>query len=120
MEFKRKTTGLYRIRKYNHYLTIEGIIFRNDEIPMFGIIQTTSPKEASGWGIVHIPSERIIVSNFPSQEEVEEFASFLGEMIDLNSLFLCHPQFEFIEEQIKYDVEIAYKKFIRKKKTVYK
>ncbi len=116
MEFKKETLGLYKLRKHNYFVTMEGTIYRHDDLPMFGLVSTKDTTGLYRWGMVHIPSERMIILCFNDKAELEEFVDFLGEIIDLNSLFLCHPQFEFIEEQIKYDVEIGYKKFIRKKR----
>lgn len=110
MKFDLKTTGLFCIQKNGHRVTTEATIYRNEEFSIFGItdIKTT---QGMVWSIVHIPSERIIISKFETKEEVEEFCDFLAKAVDLNSLLLCNPKFELIKEQIKYDVEISYKKY---------
>lgn len=115
MKFDLETTGLIIIPKYAHRITLETIIYRNTELSIFGIAYLAFVNTDTPWAIIHIPSERVIVSKFYSKDEAEEYWDILAEEIDLDSIILCNPNFENITEQLKYDVEIAYKKYLSHK-----
>ena len=110
MKFDLETTGLYRIQRNGHFLIRECLIYRNQKDSVFGLIRINIGNEIC-WSIIHVPSERAIISKFTTKEEVEEYWDILAAEVDLDSILLCNPKFESIQEQIRYDVEIAYKKY---------
>lgn len=110
MKFDLETTGLYRLKKHNHNLIKEALIYRDKKFSTFGLVEINS-----FWSFIHIPSERVIISQFETKYEAEEFWDVLAECVDLDSLVLCNPKFEEVQEQIEFDIEIAYKKYRMRK-----
>lgn len=110
MKFEKEKKDLYKYKKYNHFITLENTIYLNDEFPLFGIVKLFPSDPNSIWGIVHLPTERVIISCFETKKDSEIYFEILSKQTDLCSLYLCQADFEKIELLIKCDVEIAYLK----------
>lgn len=115
MVFDLHSTGLFKIKKHGHSITRETLMYKSESCPLFGLVELNSDLEVI-WALIHIPSERVIIAKFKTKEEIENYCDYLMSAVDLNCLLLCTPKFEDIDEQLRYDVEISYKKYLVEKR----
>lgn len=113
MKFDKVSKKIIRIQKHGYSVLREENFYCNEDFPLFGLV-----KGSENWYVVHIPSERPIISRLNSKSEAEEFLELLSEGFDLNCLILFTPKFEDVKVEIEYDVEIAYRKLLKKKHQV--
>lgn len=113
------TKSIIKVEKHGHRVSQEFEVATNSLYPYFGIIELCFASADFRWAIVHLISERVITSIFRTKLEAEEYFEYLSEQIDLNSLLLCHPDFNQIKDMIQIDVELAYKKYLSGRKEFY-
>lgn len=114
MKFEETTTSIIKTKRHGHIVTKEYVVFINSSFPFFGIVEKSWDPEFR-WGLAHLISEQILADVFREKSEVEDYFDFLMQETDLNSILLCHPNYDYIKKELKLDAEIAYKKYIRYK-----
>lgn len=114
MKFEETTTSIIKVKKHGHLITKEYVVFINSTFPFFGIVEKPWDPQFC-WALAHLISEQVLTDVFRSKEEVEAYFDFLMQETDLNSILLCHPNYEYVRQELKLDAEIAYKKYIRHK-----
>lgn len=62
------------------------------------------------WGIIHVPSERSLITIFQSKKEAESFFDVLIQLIDINSLELMTPD---NTEKIISAIRVAYGNWVK-------
>jgi hypothetical protein len=115
MKFTKKIKGLLSIRRRNYSVSKEVCIYTNKNIYFFGITKSLILKNT--WCLMHLPSERAVICVFKRKKDAEKYVKYLSKQTDINSILLCSAEFKHVEREIKYDVEIAYRRYYSEEKT---
>jgi hypothetical protein len=111
MKFDKKVFKSIRIKKINHMIHKDCMIYLNENYPIFGMVEIHGV-----WLLIHTPTERPVTKSFYKKEQLEEYFDFLDKEIDLNAIILYNLDYDDLQTDLRDYIELAYCKYIANKK----
>ena len=109
MRFSEKVIRIYSTQRHGHIISKEAEIYLNKDVDYFGVAKSLIIE--GKWTVVHIPSERTLISCFDKRRSAERFVQYLSESTDINCILLCTAEFKSVKKLLKEHIEMAYIKF---------